>query len=182
VQEARKLYHERHAQGQDRQKATGGKEMDAATVDIWARLAMSPQMMSPQIKSTILPLPLPFAADAHTIRAHEDWAEKASGVEAVCPRAQMASGVEPLSGSGVAAVSLPVSLPTPPLPHCLKTMAEEGLKKAQLPALACVPPLKHVACVPPLKLSFLVDEPGRKETPTPAVRGVRTQWPLLGRS
>ena len=173
MQEARKLYQERHAQGQERQKATGGKEMDAAMVDIWARLAMSPQMMS-----TILSLPLPFAADAHTIRAHEDWAEKASGVEAVCPRAQMASGVEPLSGSGVAAVSLPPQ----PQSHCLKTVAEEGLEKAQLPALVCVPPLKHVACVPPLKLSFLVHEPGRKETPTPAVRGVRTQWPLLGRS
>ena len=69
------------------------------------------------------------------------------------------------------------SLPPPPLPHRQKTVAEEGLEKAQLACLARALPLKHVACVPPLKLSFLPPF-----SPTPAVRGVRTQWPLLGRS
>jgi len=167
-QEARKLYQERHAQGQERKMATGGKEMDAATLDQWARLAMLPK-----ITYTTSPLPLPFATDAHTIRAHEDWAEMAS------------------AASGVKAVSLPPA----PLPQRQKPMAEEGLEKHELhvpcmpplkhvpcmgacdDVLAVRPPLKHVPCVPPLKLSFLAEE-----TPTPALRGVRTQWPLLGRS
>jgi|LauGreDrversion2_3_1035106.scaffolds.fasta_scaffold20890_1 hypothetical protein len=188
-QEARKLYQERHAQGQERKMATGGKEMDAATLDQWARLAMLPK-----ITYTTSPLPLPFATDAHTIRAHEDWAEMASaasGIEAVCLSAQMAAGVDAVPPSGVKAVSLPPA----PLPQRQKPMAEEGLEKHELhvpcmpplkhvpcmgacdDVLAVRPPLKHVPCVPPLKLSFLAEE-----TPTPALRGVRTQWPLLGRS
>jgi len=155
------------------------KRMPAATVEQWASLSTS-LALPPQ------PLALSASADAPSpTLSPTDPVPR--GLLTLCPprRTHEDSTVTTHEDSTVTPshVLLPPRTQARGLSQHAGGMAEQGGSAAgrqkTRPCAAVRPQMAPY--VPPLKLSFLsqADEGELKQRPTPAVRGVRTHWPLL---
>jgi hypothetical protein len=159
-------------------KRMWSKRMPAATVQQWASLALPPQ-----------PLALSASADARTVPSPtlSPTDPVPRGLLTLCPprRTHEDSTVTTHEDSTVTPshVLLPPRTQARGLSQHAGGMAEQGGSAAgrqkTRPCAAVRPQMAPY--VPPLKLSFLsqADEGELKQRPTPAVRGVRTHWPLL---